>query len=657
VINFFKKWFPRKAGQPNKDAPRFFEVTGEYPCGFDPDMPFETLNPLQSCFKDNYRPDRHCVIESGTGTGKTALAYIASRCFLDEGQKIILTAPTRELVKSLYQESVGIWGAKIVGLSTNSDKTVADKFFVVTTPEGFLSAVRSGKEWTRAGLLIIDEAHNLLEPSRGGNLDVAMIVHIRSGGKVMLMSGTFPNKKELAALLNADMFVSKYRKTLIHVNEVHVPDDINAQPAPRKLPAGVTPTISGHIYNRDSLRLKVLKDILLKHQEENILIFVPTKAAGYCLSESIVAPMHCADIEDKERDRLVVEFNAGELKRLLATNTLSQGINTPADTVVVCGTRRGGYFLEKTDVDQMFGRAGRGKPEATVYILGDKIELFNAKKLSLAKSLPLPVQSMVLTILSLNPASKQDLIQALGMTYAASLTTGLKVHESVEKNLHFLRACHILNRKEGDLYSLTKEGILIARYFFSPSDYIGYMKVARKLMAMDFPEGDKGCILLSLIIPFGVLPEFPERIIKDFIMKWESIKMQKEVRYKDDRKAQGISAETAAIDSQVNQLECNGEAEEVQQPNKGETDLAITKIAQRSALLKYFLQRASAIPPYFPYQLKDAERFIGMLNDMEYYKIHPEAPGKKWLQNTVFALKANVVKSTSRKKPLQPSLI
>lgn len=195
MINFFKKWFPRKARQSNEDAPRFFEVTGEYPCGFDPDIPFETLNPLQTCFKDNYRPDRHCVIESGTGTGKTALAYIASRCFLDEGQKIILTAPTRELVKSLYQESVGIWGAKIVGLSTNSDKTVADKFFVVTTPEGFLSAVRSGKEWTRAGLLIIDEAHNLLEPSRGGNLDVAMTVHIRSGGKVLLMSGTFPNKK------------------------------------------------------------------------------------------------------------------------------------------------------------------------------------------------------------------------------------------------------------------------------------------------------------------------------------------------------------------------------------------------------------------------------------------------------------------------------
>ncbi len=178
--------------------------------------------------------------------------------------------------------------------------------------------------------------------------------------------------------------------------------------------------------------------------------------------------MHCADLEDKERERLVVEFNAGELKTLLATNTLSQGINTPADIVVVCGTRRGGYFPEKTDVDQMFGRAGRGKPEAMVYILGDKIELFNAKKLSLAKSLPLPVQSMVLTILSLNPALKQDLIQALSMTYAASLTAGQKVAESVEKNLHFLRACHILNRKESGLYSLYERGYPDCPLLFLP---------------------------------------------------------------------------------------------------------------------------------------------------------------------------------------------
>ncbi len=121
------------------------------------------------------------------------------------------------------------------------------------------SRTHGAKRGKRAPLVDVSYLSLLLDVSRGGNLDVAMTVHIRSGGKVLLMSGTFPNKKELAVLLNADMFVSKYRKTLIHVNEVHVPDDINAQPAPRKLSAGVTPTFSGHIYNRDSLRLKVLK--------------------------------------------------------------------------------------------------------------------------------------------------------------------------------------------------------------------------------------------------------------------------------------------------------------------------------------------------------------------------------------------------------------
>jgi replicative superfamily II helicase len=95
-----------------------------------------------------------------TGTGKTALAYIASRYYLDEGQRVILTAPTKELVKSLYREASGIWGAKVVGLNTENDRNVRDRFFIVSTPEGLISAIRTNKEWTKAGLLIIDEAHN-----------------------------------------------------------------------------------------------------------------------------------------------------------------------------------------------------------------------------------------------------------------------------------------------------------------------------------------------------------------------------------------------------------------------------------------------------------------------------------------------------------------
>jgi len=53
-------------------------------------------------------------------------------------------------------------------------------------------------------------------------------------------------------------------------------------------------------------------------------------------------PFHNADIEEAEKNRLVSEFNSGAIKTLIATDTLAQGVNTAADTVIVFGTRRAG---------------------------------------------------------------------------------------------------------------------------------------------------------------------------------------------------------------------------------------------------------------------------------------------------------------------------
>ncbi len=353
--------------------PRVFEIDDNYPVRPDPDLPFPNLNPLQSAFKDNYDQTMNTVVESGTGTGKTAVHYIAARPHLEEGKRIIITAPTRELVKSLYRDSVKIWGAKIVGINTGSDKDVAEKFFIVSTPEGYISAVRSKKEWCNGSLLIVDEAHNIMDASRGGELDVAIAIFLSLGGTVLLTSGTFPCKRELAQMLKADLFISKYRRTRLTVEKIHAPDDFNAGPAPKKPPKNVVPTLSGHVYSRESLRLNILKEILRKHEGTSVIVFVPTKAIGFCLEESLVTPFHCADIEEKEKDRLVSEFNRGNIKTILATNTLSEGVNTPADIVIVFGTRRGSYYLDTVDVNQMFGRAGRGKDEATAYLIGDKI--------------------------------------------------------------------------------------------------------------------------------------------------------------------------------------------------------------------------------------------------------------------------------------------
>ncbi len=598
------KRFMRIGRKTEVRLPRVFEIDDNYPVRPDPDLPFPNLNPLQSAFKDNYDQTMNTVVESGTGTGKTAVHYIAARPHLEEGKRIIITAPTRELVKSLYRDSVKIWGAKIVGINTGSDKDVAEKFFIVSTPEGYISAVRSKKEWCNGSLLIVDEAHNIMDASRGGELDVAIAIFLSLGGTVLLTSGTFPCKRELARMLKADLFISKYRRTRLTVEKVHAPDDFNAGPAPKKPPKNVVPTLSGHVYSRESLRLNILKEILRKHEGTSVIVFVPTKAIGFCLGESLVTPFHCADIEEKEKDRLVSEFNRGNIKTILATNTLSEGVNTPADIVIVFGTRRGSYYLDTVDVNQMFGRAGRGKDEATAYLIGDKIELFHAMKQALDKTIPLPVESMTLTVLSTRLAGKSDVVNMLRRTYAATFTTVEKVQETVERYLHFLFRCNILTEKDGR-YSLTKEGALLARYYISPRSYMKYIAVARKLKeSTELQDLDKGCILVSCIINF-LSNEAPPRLEKDIQMKLIPLELDKEVS------------------------------------------------PQKSAVLRHCIDKPSAMPPPLVFQLRDVDRWLGMLGDIEKYKVREEAHGKAWLHLACVRLKTSAARNSKKKKPVQ----
>jgi ERCC4-related helicase len=53
--------------------------------------------------KGKYHPDRNCIINAGKGGGMSALQYITSRYFLDNGKKIIMLAPTKERVKEMLK--------------------------------------------------------------------------------------------------------------------------------------------------------------------------------------------------------------------------------------------------------------------------------------------------------------------------------------------------------------------------------------------------------------------------------------------------------------------------------------------------------------------------------------------------------------------------
>jgi replicative superfamily II helicase len=595
-------WFSfgkKKTSTEALNNPKFYIVGENYPCIAVDNMPIKgsdagkiRLTQIQSCFYEHYDHNRNCIISAPTGTGKSVPIYIAARRFLNEGKRVILTAPTKKLVRDLYASCVGIFGSKLVGLNTGQDKATSGKYIIISTPEGYLSAIRAGKEWTKASLLIIDEAHMLFDVSRGGDLDVAMTVFIRSGGKVLLLSGTFLNKKYVADFLKADVFEAVYRRTQIIEHEVLCPDDFDAKPEK---------TLAGYSFNAKSIRLYNLKEILKKNEGNSVLIFVPTKVIGFALSRCVGAPFHCADVPEDRLKEIELAFNDGSIKTLIATTTLSVGVNTPCDTVIQFGTRIGGSFMDSHVVDQIKGRGGRGRDTANFFLMGDEVELFHYKNITLTKSIPVPYESMVLTMLATGNRSSLDLADAVGSTLAASFVEKEKVAGMVEGYLRFLRACNILLDK-GSLHCLTQEGILLAKYYIYPKAYIGYVKLARELHKSGLPEDIQGYVIMSWLFPEGKVHDCPSRLSLDYKMK-------------------------------LNAFLSNGEFPDV--------------VPEKAALYSQFVKRPISMPEYLVWKLKDAERWVGMLTDMQKYGVHKEPPGLSVLKKTLIELKQAAAKAES----------
>ncbi len=596
------KWFSFRKKKTSREEElnkhKTYIVDEKYPCLSVDNLPIKgsdagkiKLTQIQSCFYEHYDHTKNCIISAPTGTGKSIPIYVAARRFLNEGQRIILTAPTKKLVKDLYASCVGIFGYKLVGLNTGHDKTTSGKYIIVSTPEGYLSAIRGRKEWTKASLLIIDESHMLFDVSRGGDLDVAMTVFIKSGGKVLLLSGTFLKKEYVANFIQAERFEAVYRRTQIIEHEVLCPDDFDASTTPK--------TPMGYSFNTKSIRLYKLTEILKKKEESSILVFVPTKAIGFALSHYLNVPFHCADIPEERLKEIELGFNDGSIKTLIATTTLAQGVNTPCDTVVQFGTRIGGSFMDSYVVDQIKGRGGRGSDTSDFFLIGDEVEVFHYKNIILTKSIPVPHESMIMTMLATGDRRSTELLEAVSSTLAASFVEKDKINSTVEGYLKFLRACNILMDK-GLLHGLTQEGILLAKYYIYPEVYMGYVRLARELYKSGLPEDVQGQVIMSYLFPEGKVQDCPGNLALEYKMK-------------------------------LNAFLSSGQFPDI--------------VPEKAALYSRFIKHPTFMPEYLPYKLKDAERWVGMLSDMQKYGVHKEPPGLAVIKKTLMELKQAAAKS------------
>lgn len=92
----------------------------------------------------------------------------------------------------------------------------------------------------------------------------------------------------------------------------------------------------------ESKRL-LLSDLLDRHRQGRVLVFTPDNTSAYQVArEHYIMPLTC-DIKRKERDAVLARFRSGELRALVSSRVLNEGLDVPdAGVAIVVGGALGG---------------------------------------------------------------------------------------------------------------------------------------------------------------------------------------------------------------------------------------------------------------------------------------------------------------------------
>ena len=82
-------------------------------------------------------------------------------------------------------------------------------------------------------------------------------------------------------------------------------------------------------------KLRVLIDLIEKHQTERILIFTNDNATVYRISQQFLIPAITYQTPVKERHDILTKFKAGEYKTLVASHVLNEGIDVPNARIAI----------------------------------------------------------------------------------------------------------------------------------------------------------------------------------------------------------------------------------------------------------------------------------------------------------------------------------
>lgn len=353
-------------------------------------MRFGDCTPIQEQAIPKIFSGRDLIAVAQTGTGKTA-AYLLPviDMLADEpapqAVSCIVMAPTRELAQQIDRQLQGfayfmpVSGMAIYGgtdgetyaRERRSLKLGAD--VVIATPGRLIAHLSmGGVDLSKVSFFILDEADRMLD--MGFHDDIMQIVsHLPKERQTLLFSATMPPKiQQLAAKLLNDPAEVKIAVS---------------KPAEK---------IQQQAYVcYESQKLPILKRIFKENNPERVIVFSSSKQKVKELTRQLrgnswkVAEMH-SDLEQEKRDETMLDFKAGKVQVIVATDILARGIDVDDIEMVV------NYDVprEAEDYVHRIGRTARANRDGRAITFVSPDEVFRMKRIEALLEKEVPKQPL-----------------------------------------------------------------------------------------------------------------------------------------------------------------------------------------------------------------------------------------------------------------------
>ena len=386
--------------------------------------------------------DRHLVLSTPTGTGKSLVAVAAHAVALAQGRRSYYTAPLKALVSEKFFELVAIFGAENVGMVTGDTSVNPDAPIVCCTAEILANiALRRGPD-AEVDSVVMDEFHFYADPDRGWAWQVPLLVLSRA--RFVLLSATLGDVTEIAADLER-----RTGREVARVTGVERPVPLHyryavepvQQLVEELLADALAPIYIVHFSQAAAVeRAQALASVRVATREQRDRIaeaiggFRFSTGFGQSLGRLVRAGIGVHHAGMLPRYRRLVEQLAqqGLLRVVCGTDTLGVGINVPIRTVLLTGlTKFDGTRMRQLtarEFHQIAGRAGRAGFDTAgeVVALAPEHEIENARAAAKAGDDPKAKRKLVKKkapdgFVSWGPASFERLIAAEPEPLASSM--------------------------------------------------------------------------------------------------------------------------------------------------------------------------------------------------------------------------------------------